>query len=115
MSESQFCWKCGTSIPLSNNYCSKCGAQLNPPILPKEGKLVKSERIGNTIAIVAGIIILLSGVYFSNPYSVIIGIVLFCIGFVSLKSNSKTVQQLVGIISLIIFIVAIINLMNFYS
>ena len=59
-----------------------------------------------------GVIVILGGTYLSNPLNIFGGITLVVIGFVSLKNKSKTVDQFLTIISLIIAGIFTINLLK---
>ena len=105
-----YCRTCGKPLDEGHVFCPSCGTKKETQPPPKETKLKKFEIIGNKIAIIMGIFVLLTGIVGSNLISAIMGIVIFSIGFVSMKTNSKTIRQLIGFISVIITAVAIINL-----
>jgi len=108
-----FCTKCGIAISNTDNFCPKCGTKtINQHGLEQveKSRLEKFGTIGNKIGIIGGIIVLLSGISISDLYSIFMGISLFIVGFVNLKTKSKTIQQFTGIIGLVLLIAAIINL-----
>ena len=113
-----FCPICGKEIIENASYCVSCGLDItnfknnNPELeksLPKETlpkqevMMTKSKSWGNKITMIMGAIVILLATITSNPYNVLLGIVLVVIGFVSLKNKSKTVDQFLTIISLILF------------
>jgi len=112
MTEISFCSKCGTQLAESSVFCSKCGTKKIESIQPKEEP--KYQVTGYKLQITIGAIILVMGVATSNIFSIFFGISIFVIGFISLKTKSKTIKQFVGYISLILFAIAMINLANLF-
>jgi len=118
-----YCPSCGKEILTDGDYCSSCGNKitiLNSKInqeksgaLPKqEITITKSKSIASKFQISLGVVILLIGIGIEDYQNTFFGILLFIIGFVGLKNKSKTIDQLLTIVSLIIFVVAIISLLK---
>ena len=106
-----FCSSCGKPLQESNVFCPSCGVRKESLTLPKDiSKQNKFWNVWLKIQIVLGIIVLIGGIIFSNYYNVVMGVLLFAVGFISLKTISKTIQQLMGIISFIIFVVSLMTL-----
>jgi len=118
MSEMIYCTKCGAEIRESDIFCPKCGSEKVNDVqktIEEKPSLTRSQIIGNKFSIIMGIVIILSSAYVSNPYNLLMGIALLVVGFVSLKTKSKSVNQFMTIISCIIFAIAIINLIKLSS
>ena len=109
-----YCSSCGKQINEAHIFCPSCGTKKESVTLPKDTKQKKFESIVNKFSIIMGIFVLLSGIIASNLTNTLMGIALFAIGFVSLKTNSKTVKQLITIISAIIAFVAVFNLTTLF-
>lgn len=107
----KFCSQCGFLIPMESNYCSKCGSRKLPTDSTNQ-KLIKKSKIGDKIQMILGVFMLLLGVASHNLLNILLGSVIFIIGFVSLKSTTKNVQQFLAIVSCIIAGVLIINIVT---
>ncbi|MBM3910858.1 MAG: zinc-ribbon domain-containing protein [Thaumarchaeota archaeon] len=106
-----FCSSCGKSLNESHMFCPSCGTKKESSTLPKENtKQKKFTTVWLKIMCALGVAVLLGGIALSNIYNVIMGILIFGVNFASLKSTSKTIQQLIFVISLVIMVVAVINL-----
>ena len=116
MTEISFCSKCGTQLGEESVFCSKCGKKILesvPKIHPLEN--TKLSVFGNKFGIVSGAIFLIVGVAISNGVIIFLGASSFAVGFISLKTKSKTIRQLMVIIQLIVTAIAIINMINVLS
>lgn len=110
-----FCSSCGNEETSDKRFCSKCGSELIISDLPKETpRKKKFESFADKFSIIMGIFVLLTGIVGSNLTNALMGIVLFTIGFVGMKTNSKSVKQLITIISMIIVVVAFFNLTTLF-
>lgn len=109
-----FCHMCGNQLFGKSNFCSKCGNEVkSQPTLPKQEIIItKSKSIASQFQISLGVIILLIGISIGDYQNTFFGVLLFVIGFVGLKNKSKTIDQLLTIVSLIIFVVAIITMLR---
>ena len=109
MANISFCSKCGTPLAEDSVFCSKCGTK-------KIESVQSYEELGfggvSKFVMIMGSVILIIGVASSNFLSIFFGISQFVIGFVLLKTKSKTIKQLMKYISFIVFAIAIINLVN---
>ena len=108
-----FCHKCGYELPNDSEFCSKCGVKILKSVQDTHPlEKIQDKESGYKLQMVIGAIILLGGVATSNGYSIFLGVSLFIVGFVSLKTKSKTIKQLMKYISWIVIGIAIINLAN---
>ncbi len=109
-----FCHSCGNGLSRNFKFCSKCGNETqSQPTLPKqEITITKSKSIASQFQISLGVIILLIGISIGDYQNTFFGVLLFVIGFVGLKNKSKTIDQLLTIVSLIIFVAAIITMLR---
>ena len=117
----KFCPNCGKETVENASYCVGCGLDItnfnaDPKIphrvdlLPKqEVTLTKFQSMWNKIMLIVSSVIILLGVVGSSPYNVILGIIMLVISFVRLKNKSKTVEQFLSIVSLLIFGIVIIS------
>jgi uncharacterized membrane protein YvbJ len=119
-----FCPKCGQEVIENAIFCVGCGLDIGnvkatseikksyQSTAPKEVVLTKYQSVGNKVSIVSGAIVILLALVVANPYYVIIGIAMLVIGFVSLKNKSKTIDQFLSIVNLILFAIIIMNLLE---
>ncbi|MEK6946623.1 MAG: zinc-ribbon domain-containing protein [Nanoarchaeota archaeon] len=116
----KFCPNCGKETVENASYCVGCGLDITnfnaDPKTPHRGDLPKQEvtltkfqSIWNKIMVIVSSGIILLGVVSSSPYNVILGIIMLVISFVRLKNKSKTVEQFLSIVSLLIFGIIIIS------
>lgn len=116
MSYTNFCGKCGTAISQSDNFCLKCGAKKIDGVLPMEK--TKTTRYGSAsekFGIIMGIILIIGSIYAENTYYFLLATSIFVINFVSLKTHSKSIKQLMSIINVIILAILIINWLKLYG
>lgn len=99
----------------TDNFCSKCSARISGTLPQEKPKLTRYESISAKFGIIMGIILIIMSVYTANAYNFLFAAAIFIINFVSLKSKSKPIKDLVSIISFIIFAVAIISLLKLYE
>lgn len=122
-----FCPKCGKEIIENASYCVGCGLDITnfknnntelEKSLPKETLpkqeiiMTKSKSWSSKFGLIIGVFVIIGGAYLSNSFNVIIGIIMVVTSFVSLKNKSKTVDQFLTIVNLILFAVVMINLLN---
>ena len=110
-----YCSSCGKPLNEGNVFCPSCGTKKESLTLPKETtRKKKFEAIADKFTIIMGIFVLLTGIVGSNLTNALMGMALFAIGFVSLKTNSKSVKQVITIISAIITFIAVFNLTTLF-
>jgi hypothetical protein len=107
-----FCPQCGNPLQSTDNFCSKCSARVVGTLPLEKSSSTRYGSAGDKFGIIMGIVIMLTAVYTSNLLNFLLATAIFGNSFASLKIKSKPIQQLTGIISLIISAVAIINLIK---